>query len=397
LAALAVTAGCGGAAVSAGAGSARDDLRQAAEAALSSKSFVQHRRIAGEPQGGGEATIVYQAPDRARTTDESGRVDTIAVGRTVYWTPSMLSKPVAPVPAGGSADTTWPPAVGPAGSGAFPTLPDGGFWRSVVPASSPPFAAGVLAELRLVAAATHVDRAGSTYHYRTGTGREAVSGDAHIAAGRIADFTFVMADPAFKHMVVTFRIDGYDAAEPVDAPPAGKVVDLPAMEPCRPDGQPAPNLAICDASGLDSPEEREVTLPPPTITKPSPLQLRPVRVVRPGTCGPLPENPAADRPASLAGPDGCYDLGPAVLTVRRAGADPQPQPDGVAVLLDLNAADTAILTGVLGDNLGKQVAMVMFGRVQSAPTVHNPGQSDGRIAVSGVDPQTAANIIRALS
>jgi hypothetical protein len=94
--------------------------------------------------------------------------------------------------------------------------------------------------------------------------------------------------------------------------------------------------------------------------------------------------------------DACYDLGPAVLTVRRAQAQMETQPDGVAVFLKLSPADTPVLGRILSDNLYKQVALVMFGRVQTAPTVQDT-ETDGSIAIAGLDPQTAENVVKALS
>jgi hypothetical protein len=54
------------------------------------------------------------------------------------------------------------------------------------------------------------------------------------------------------------------------------------------------------------------------------------------------------------------------------------------------------MRSALSGQFQRQVAMVMFGLVLSAPTVQDPEPSVDSIAVSGVDPQTAANIIRSL-
>jgi preprotein translocase subunit SecD len=127
------------------------------------------------------------------------------------------------------------------------------------------------------------------------------------------------------------------------------------------------------------------------------LQLRPVRATRTAACATLPENPADDQPATLGSRDGaCYDLGPAGLTVRRAEAQVEEQPDGATVFLKLSEADTPVLRQILSENLYKQVAIVMFGRVQTAPTVQDP-ESDGSMAVAGLDSETAAAIVKSLS
>jgi preprotein translocase subunit SecD len=119
--------------------------------------------------------------------------------------------------------------------------------------------------------------------------------------------------------------------------------------------------------------------------------------IRSEACGTLPENPADDEPVTLGGRDAaCYDLGPAVLTVRRAQAQIETQPDGVAVFLKLSSADTPVLGRILSENLYKQVALVIFGRVQTAPTVQD-AETDGSIAIAGLDSQTAENVVKALS
>jgi hypothetical protein len=127
------------------------------------------------------------------------------------------------------------------------------------------------------------------------------------------------------------------------------------------------------------------------------LQLRPVRATRTEACATLPENPAGDQPATLGGRDAaCYDLGPAGLTVRRAEAQVEEQPGGATVLLKLSEADTPVLRRVLSQNLHKQVAMVMFGRVQTAPVIQD-AESDGSIAISGLDSKTAADVVKSLA
>ena len=129
----------------------------------------------------------------------------------------------------------------------------------------------------------------------------------------------------------------------------------------------------------------------------SALQLRPVLVVQPNGCGSLAENPTDDQPVSLSDHDGaCYELGPAALTVRRAEAHSETGPDGLLVYVQLNAADTAGLARVFSANLGKQIALVMFGRVQSAPTVRDD-TSEGTIAITGIDQPTADRMVKSLS
>ena len=156
-------------------------------------------------------------------------------------------------------------------------------------------------------------------------------------------------------------------------------------------------LVACGGNDGEGSATSSTSATTPTANQSSPLQLRPVRATRAEACGSLPENPPGDQPVTLGGRDGaCYDLGPAGLTVRRAQAQIETQQDGAVVLLKLSQADTPVLRRILSENLHKQVAMVMFGRVQTAPTVQDP-DTDGSIAVAGLDSQTAANVAKSLS
>lgn len=276
--------------------------------------------------------------------------------------------------------------------------PPGMWWRTEVPASQPSVVEGYLAEIRFLADATDVKRSGSSFRYQVGSGREAVSGDVHVERGRVIEFTFVIADPAWKDGGKKVRIDTFDEAPPVEPPPADKVVDMPLPEPCGPDGFPRPGQLSCQPTD-GNPLERKVSLPAPSITGPSSLQLRPVRSVGAGSCPTAAENPAADQPARLTGRDGsCYDLGPASLTISRAEGRTEPFPGGkVDAVLTLQPADHAALRRLVAGLVGRQVAMVMFGRVQSAPTIHDPEAAEATIVVSELDPQTAADVISALA
>lgn len=66
------------------------------------------------------------------------------------------------------------------------------------------------------------------------------------------------------------------------------------------------------------------------------------------------------------------------------------------MILKLSQTDTRVLRRILSENLNKQVATVMFGRVQTAPTVQDP-DTDGSIAIAGLDSQTAANVAKSRS
>jgi hypothetical protein len=368
LVAVAMLSGCGRGRGSAAAGSARDELRRAVEATLASKSFVMHVEVAGHPESEGD--IVYQAPDRARKTSGATGVE-IAVGHTMY--SNMPSLGIEPT---------------------LRTLPEGSFWRFEAPRPDPrPLAQGYLGELRVLGDASEVTRVGSSYRYRAGTGKDAVSGDAHIDKGRVARFTFT---PAGMNAVTTYSIADYDAAPAVEPPPANRVVDAPAVPRCGPDGSPPPGQNMCGGGDPSRPTtSTTVALPAPTVTGPSPLELRRVSAVEKGPCATVTAAYGAGE-VRLDGPDGCYRLGTILATIRQADARPQAGPNGVTVYLDLSPSDGAAVRSALSGQFQRQVAMVMFSRVLSAPTVQDPNLTVDSIAVAPVDPQTAANIIRSL-
>lgn len=376
LAGLVLLAGCGqGDSGAAGSASAADELHRAAQATLASRSFVIHVTVNGVA---GEKTIVYQAPDRAHTSGRAGDPEMITIGRTVYTRFSLAPGTlVAP-------DYQGPP-------------PDV-FQRFQAPASGPGPTDASLAELRALADAPKIERDGAGYRWRTGSGRSAVSGDAHVIDGRIASFTFKPEAPEWEMGAATYRISDYDAAPAVEPPPADRVVDAPAMTPCGPDGYPPPGQTMC-SGGVDPSKPTTTTtvaLPAPTVTGRSPLELRRVLAVENGPCAALTAAYGAGE-VRFDGPDGCYRLGTVLATIRRAEARPEAGPSGVTVSLELSRSDGAAVRSALSGQYQRQVAMVMFGRVLSAPTVQDPEPSVDSIAVSPVDPQTAANIIHSLA
>jgi preprotein translocase subunit SecD len=128
------------------------------------------------------------------------------------------------------------------------------------------------------------------------------------------------------------------------------------------------------------------------------MQFRPVVSVHAGECASPADNPPPEASATLPGSGGpCYDLGPAQLTVTRAEASVQPTPSG-KVDLDfvLGPADAKTFDQVAADNYQRQVAVVMFGRVESAPRV-NAAQFDGRGQISSLTLEEAAKAKAALA
>ena len=323
-----------------------------------------------------EKTIVYQAPDRVHTTGGAGDPEMITIGRTVYTRFSLAPGTV----------------VAPDYQGPSPDV----FQRFQAPASGPGPTEASLAELRALADAPKIERDGPGYRWRTGSGRSAVSGDAHVADGRIASFTFKPEAPEWEMGAATYRISGYDAAPAVEPPPADRVVDAPDMTPCGPDGYPPPGQTMCAGDPSKPRTPTTVALPAPTVTGRSPLELRRVLAVENGPCAALTAANAAGE-VRLDGPEGCYRLGNVLATILRAEARPEAGPSGVMVSLDLSPSDGAAVRSALSGQYQRQVAMVMFGRVLSAPIVQDPEPSVDTIAISPVDPQTAANILRSLA
>jgi hypothetical protein len=172
----------------------------------------------------------------------------------------------------------------------------------------------------------------------------------------------------------------------------------PALAPCAAGSLP-PGQTVCRAEDGTGPiTAGTVALPAPTVNGPAPLELRAVLAVRNGQCPPPADNPAATAGTWLAGADGsCYDLGPGLVAIHRATTRPQAQPDGITVAVDLSSTDGAALRSVLGGQVGRQFAMVMFGQVLSAPTVKDPSYTTDSIAIAPVDPQTPANDMRSLA
>jgi hypothetical protein len=224
-----------------------------------------------------------------------------------------------------------------------------------------------------------------------------VSGDARVEDRRIASFTFQPDAPDSAMGAATYRLSDYDAAPAVVPPPADKVQDAPTMTPCGPDGSPPPGQMMCGRGiGRMVPTTTTtVALPAPTVKGASPLELRPVLAVQNGRCAAT-DTDAASGEVRLDGPDGCYRLGPVLATIPRATTRPEGQPDGVTVGVDLTPADGAAVRSALSGQLGRQMAIVMFGRVLTAPTIHDPSYTLDSIAIAPLDPQTAANVIRSL-
>jgi hypothetical protein len=165
---------------------------------------------------------------------------------------------------------------------------------------------------------------------------------------------------------------------------------------CDANGKPPPGAIVCSGATGDS--GGSLTLPAPTQRTRSAMQFRPVHSVHPGTCSTPPSDPTPDAAATLPGHGGlCYDLAPAQLTVAHAAVSAHRGPGGdVVVDFVLDPPDAAAFDRVATDNYQHQVALVMFGQVQSAPTI-NALQFNGRGQISGMSLEQAANVRAALA
>jgi hypothetical protein len=204
--------------------------------------------------------------------------------------------------------------------------------------------------------------------------------------------------PPTPDQTVVETVQFYDFGTPVHITPprASEVQDLPAgpITPPCPTGSTVPCLQA-------SPSTTVPSLPAPTITGKSPLQLRPVLSSATAGCASLTTDPPEDQPATVGNQDGrvCYSLGPAAMTITSATVEPESDVSGLQVSVILGPGDAASLDRLASANYQKQVAMVMFGKVLASPTI-NATQFNGQMVISspnGFDPQTAANIKAALA
>lgn len=131
----------------------------------------------------------------------------------------------------------------------------------------------------------------------------------------------------------------------------------------------------------------------------STIQFRPVISDAGIGCEEGETNPPAAEAASVRNATGaCLELGPAGLEVSSAEARKSTDTgdQSIAVTVTLEDADAERFAQVTRDNLGKQLAIVVFGRVESAPTV-NAVIDSGDILIAGLDEGTADRIVRTFS
>ena len=160
----------------------------------------------------------------------------------------------------------------------------------------------------------------------------------------------------------------------IQPPPVDQVTEQTSPPPCTSTNGSAAtgsDLGFCSDLSGPVPSTTVPNLPRPTVGGPSALQFRPVESVRQGQCSGPAADPADAQPATLPGADGtCYDLGASALTIAHAGTVVETDVANLlGVELTLNQPDSAALDRLASANLEHQVAIVMFGRVLSAPTI----------------------------
>jgi preprotein translocase subunit SecD len=132
------------------------------------------------------------------------------------------------------------------------------------------------------------------------------------------------------------------------------------------------------------------------------LQVREVVSSHANGCTESTTNPDAAKPASLLGPNrACFSLKQASLEVRQASAtgpagDDQSSSDQrfKSVPIQLRSADAHTFGEITTKNVGKPVALVMFGRVLAAPDVQVPIESGG-ISLTGLTADEANQVVAA--
>ena len=359
-----VLAACGGSGSHAATAADRAQLDAAIDRMHALQSF---REIATGSDTGDRIVTDFQAPDRTHTVQDgpSGHSESFRGDGKIY-----------------HADETRP--------GYFTT-------------SSLPPPTGLSTPFLLVDVFRHVpfERRGSLYTADLPSNKSAGSApgsaDLTVEGGFITKTVFRhLADGKTVAETTTYSL--FDAAPPVVLPPPDRVTPVPTTPTCDTAGLPPPGQVVCTGGGrsdIGSP----VSVPHPASPARSTLQFRPVLDMTAASCSTPGENPSAEADANLPDAKGsrCFRLGPAGLTVTKAKADAVHGIGGtVNVELQFSSADARLFDDLGSANYQRQVAVVMFGEVLSAPQI-NATQFNGRAEISGLTPEQAGKVIAALS
>lgn len=348
---------------------ARTELRTAVDRTLAADSFHVEARgdLEDDTRPVTSRSLVsmdYNAPDRLRT-------------RTV-----MIGGPAAP-----AAEVI---AIGTDSYMAYglgPSLGERRYEQRAAPSDSDQAGAErVLRPLRMARSAKTVERDGDVYIVEPGPGiRLRVS----LAGGYVVRVVMTFEPQTAEgtgtnstaRTTMELTYSNFDRAERVEPPPADQVVAAGTGT------DTAPPSTAPGASG-------RVALPPPTPGRISTLQFRGVNGLAEADCAGGAANPPAGDPAKLVyDEDTCYDLAPASLEVRQVESFiAEDDPIGELVVeITIGDDDAEAFDRMAETYFQRQIAIVAFGRVLSAPTVQQR-EFRGEMSVSGLSLQDAADL-----
>jgi len=335
---------------------ASSQLRAALDKTLEADSL--HIELSSEASDtGGGASIDYNAPDRMRTVSEDG-TESIIVGDTLYFSDFERPDHFLSSKRAGSAS-----------------------------------AENLLIFLRVVREAERVEMDGdefvATLGRDTGTARVLVR-DEYVVRLRL------QSGSGDERTDATYELSRFGSADEVAAPAPDSVSEAPTTPACPENGEIPEGVFFCSGGNLVEPGE--IQLPEPSKPVESTLQFRPVRGDAPDGCSARDGNPDAPAPAMLPDSDGnCLDLEAAGLEVNRVtGLHAIKQGDDISLNLALNDADARRFDQIAEEHLGDRLALVIFGRVVSAPTIHAT-EFEGQLTISGLTTDEAARVKAALT
>lgn len=180
--------------------------------------------------------------------------------------------------------------------------------------------------------------------------------------------------------VITYRLSQFNSTPPITAPPKDLIEVTP---PGTCDG------IFCSAPTNQTPSPVEI--PEPATGARSTVQFRPVLSEKPsGQCESISTNPSPTENPTLHGDDGCLLLGPSALELTHATSVTAETPvfpgktaDDINVIMKLRPEDAAAFDRMAEANVGKRVAVVMFGRVLAAPEIL-VGEFNGSVQFFGI-------------
>lgn len=242
-----------------------------------------------------------------------------------------------------------------------------------------------------------------SFVFRCGTSARTIAADVYVdGQQRLRRFHMRVAPtdvpPAHIHAEETvggdLTLDLYDfgSAPPVTIPPANEVAEGPTF----------PDLGAQPPVSCVPTTTTTVRLPPADPRHRSTLQFPPIVAIQPGTdCSAQPPNPPPAQPVTLPDPHTrglCYELAPAALVIEHMHTSVQTDESTGQILLafTLPPGTTEPFDRMAAANIGKQVAVVAFGTVLSAPTFQTD-HFGGKGQVTGITPQEAADLHASLS